>query len=199
MSSDTLGVLGARVNKSRPRKFRREIHADTIAELGVEMPFPCSTCRRQKRSCRISESSADCSECVRHGAKCCDVGLSRVQVESLKETKNKLQQQLEEAQDAELEVRMRQRQIRKQLALVDKRANDMLAKEEVIRQRLDAEEEAMAAAVAAVGRDVPVDSGDSVVASSVAPPALTVPTLDQEINSFYASWIGGNGGVVPGS
>ena len=65
----------------------------------------------------------------------------------LKETKDRLQQQLEEAQDAELvfeesrleaersqrAVRMRQRQIRKQLAFVDVRANEMLAKEEIIR------------------------------------------------------------------
>ena len=186
------------------------------------MPFPCSACRHQKRPCRISESSADCAECVRHGTKGCDVGLSKVQVDSLKSTKDKLQKQLEEAQDAELafeessieaersraraerskmEVRMRQRQIRKQLALVDSRANEMLAKEEVIRQRLDAQEEADLAAVAVglEGNMATVSRESVLIATSGAPSMPTVPTLDQEINSFYSSWIGGNDVVAPGS
>ena len=197
MSSDLLGVLGARVEKPRSRKCRRAFYAETIEILGSAMPFPCSTCRRQKRSCRISESSADCAECVRHGAKECDVGLSRVQVARLKETKDRLERELEEAEDAEVAAMMKKRQVRKQLAMVDVRANEMLAKEEIIRQRLDAQDEADMAALAA---NIPVGPGEVVVQSCVeAPSAPTVPTLDQEINSFYSSSIGDNDVAAPGS
>ena len=214
--SDTLrSVVDSRVRKPRPRMLRRANQADSISILGIEMPFPCSAYQYASRSCRISETSADCAECVRRGSKDCDVGLSMAQVNRLKETKDRLQQQLEEAQDAELvfeesrleaersqrAVRMRQRQIRKQLAFVDVRANEMLAKEEIIRQRLDAQEEAdMAALAAVIEENVPVGSEETVVVpSSGAPLAPTVPTLDQEVNSFYSSWIAGNGVSAPGS
>ena len=75
--SDTLrSVVDSRVRKPRPRTLRRANQADSISILGIEMPFPCSACQYASRSCRISETSADCAECVRRGSKDCDVGLS---------------------------------------------------------------------------------------------------------------------------
>ena len=137
------------MSKSRPRGVRRSETAASIISLGQEMPIPCSTCSRQSRRCFVSDGSTDCAECVRRGAKCCDVGLSRVQVERLKKTRDDLQRQLEKAEDAKLDARrseteaiLWERRVRKQLALVDLRAKDMFEKEEAILKSLDARDEA---------------------------------------------------------
>ena len=131
-------VKQSRVSKFRPRGVRRNEAAESIIFLGQEMPIPCSTCSRQSRRCFVSDGSTDCAECVRHGAKSCDIGLSMSQVERLKKTRDDLQRQLEEAEEAKLEVVVRERRLRKQLALVDSRAKEMFEKEEAILKSLDA-------------------------------------------------------------
>lgn len=108
------------------------------------MPIPCSTYSRQSRRCFVSDGSTDCAECVRHGAKSCDIGLSMSQVERLKKIRDDLQRQLKEAEEAKLEVVVRERCLRKQLTLVDSRAKEMFEKEEAILKSLDAQYEAEA-------------------------------------------------------
>ena len=97
--------LPSEMSSSRTR--RRKILSDEISLSGVEMP-PCSKCRNAKvrkgeprPKCVVGVKSGCCSEYVRKGYSECDVTLNRAQWERLRDQREKLQRDLDNAEEAE--------------------------------------------------------------------------------------------------
>lgn len=134
---------------SSRKTLSRQALAIEIARTGKEMA-PCHHCRNAKVSpgdpppkCILGLRSGKCSECVRKGYTDCDVTLSAPEWTRFRDTRDKLQKELEEMEEKEVELlleesRVRERlikhkakkiRLRKQLRLASGRAESSVAKE----------------------------------------------------------------------
>ena len=126
-------VVDSRVSKRRrvvnTSRGRKEDLRKTLVATNSEMPFPCTTCRRLGRKCAVGKESKYCAECVAKGRSDCDVGFSPEQWRRLVIAREKIQKELDEVEEAEVEILMRKRRLRKQFSSVDARQKEMYEKE----------------------------------------------------------------------
>lgn len=114
-----------------------------IDEFGETMVKKCSTCAKHSRVCKVHVRSGKCSECVRRG-QACDVKVTESEFKRLLQEKEKLRQQLRDsraAQDAAMQAqekaledlrvaRAKEERLRRQMDLLDSRAEEAIAVEE---------------------------------------------------------------------
>ncbi|OCK72883.1 hypothetical protein K432DRAFT_452101 [Lepidopterella palustris CBS 459.81] len=77
------------------------------------MPSPCSNCAKNNWFCVLDISSGFCSECIAHGVKCSLV-VEEVEFAQVQNAKDRILDKL-------VDIRVKERRLRKQLALLDAR------------------------------------------------------------------------------
>ena len=82
--------------KNQSRADRRAARGARIFASGIEAKRPCSCCKKEKRSCRISLSSESCSECAQRGTRC-DLFVSDLKWERLEKNRDLLRAKIEES------------------------------------------------------------------------------------------------------
>jgi hypothetical protein len=123
--------------------IRRHRLAEFIESFGETMVQRCSTCVRHNRVCKVHVRSGKCSECLRRGQRC-DVRVTESEFRRLATEKAKLKERIKESREAQevamkahekaLEdlrtARAREERLRRQMDLVDRRADEAIAVEE---------------------------------------------------------------------
>lgn len=123
--------------------LRRHRLYQFIDEFGETMVKKCATCAKHNRVCKVHVRSGKCSECVRRG-QACDVKVSESEFRRLVREKEKLRQQLQDsraAQDAAMKAqekaledlrvaRAKEERLRRQMDLLDSRAEEAISVEE---------------------------------------------------------------------
>jgi hypothetical protein len=115
----------------------------------------CATCKKHNRVCRVHVRSGKCSECLKRGQRC-DVRVTQSEFQRLAEEKKKLQGEIKKAQEAQSEAmraqekafeelrvaRAREERLRRQMDLIDSRADEAIAVEsrELAEQELEESE-----------------------------------------------------------
>ena len=121
---------------------RRHNLAEFIELFGTVMVQKCSSCRKHNRVCKVHVRSGKCSAC-HFKNQSCDVRVTQTEFARLAAEKRKLQTQIKEtieAQDAAVKAhekaledlrvaRSREERLRKQMDLLDRRADDAIAVE----------------------------------------------------------------------
>ncbi|KAF2835575.1 hypothetical protein M501DRAFT_999059 [Patellaria atrata CBS 101060] len=112
------------------------------------MPTPCSTCRRQSRTCRLDLSSGFCSKCVARGSKC-DLMVTQKDWDKLNASRSELRRKLAEARVSRdnaharmLEAFAREERLMQQLQLLDQKEGEMIRRELSSIEELEALERA---------------------------------------------------------
>jgi hypothetical protein len=145
---------------------RRRALADFIDLFGTVMVQKCSSCRKHDRVCKVHVRSGKCSAC-HYKNQSCDVRVTQSEFARLASEKRELQTKIKEtieAQNAavkahekaleELRVaRAREERLRKQMDLIDRRADDAIAVES---REIEEMEQAEGSVVMTFG-DVPED------------------------------------------
>lgn len=112
----------------------------------------CSTCVKHNRVCKVHVRSGKCSECLRRGQRC-DVRVTQSEFHRLTSEREKLQNSIKESREAQNEAlkasekaleelrtaRAREERLRRQMDLLDRRAEEAIAVEErsIVEQELD--------------------------------------------------------------
>jgi len=123
--------------------FRRRRLFEFVDSFGEVMVQKCSTCVKHGRVCKVHVRSGKCSECLRRG-QACNVRVTESEFKRLVEEKEKLRSRIQESREAqdramrahekaleELRVaRAREERLRKQMDLLDRRAEEAIAVEE---------------------------------------------------------------------
>lgn len=121
---------------------RRHRLCDFIESFGETMVQKCATCTKHNRVCKVHVRSGKCSECLRRGQRC-DVRVTESEFSRLAKEKEKLRNSIKEsreAQDAAFKAsekaledlrvaRAREERLRRQMDLLDRRAEDAIAVE----------------------------------------------------------------------
>lgn len=123
-------------------RIRRKALSSEISRTGIEMA-PCTDCRNakpkrgeRKPPCIVGARSGRCSECVRKGYQKCDVTVSRLEWERLRDSRDQMRIDLEKAEEREAELmqqllthRARTIRLRKQLRQAERRTERAVAEE----------------------------------------------------------------------
>lgn len=127
------------------RQERRERQALGIESEGREMPSPCSGCRKARVAegksrprCVVDVRFGCCSECVRKGVKC-DVTVTWMEWERLRNQRRKLKRELDEAEEKVTEAMSKVHRLRKQLRVAEDREEKAIAKDFEELRRLPSE------------------------------------------------------------
>lgn len=140
----------------RPRESstaRRHRLSDFVNQFGETMVQKCATCVKHNRVCRVHVRSGKCSECLRRGQRC-DVKVTQSEFKRLLAAKEKLQQQIRDsraAQDSAMKAhekaledlrvaRAREERLRRQMDLLDRRAEEAISVEERSIEEQESEE-----------------------------------------------------------
>jgi hypothetical protein len=144
-----------RSNKTKENStVRRHGLLEFTEAFGTAMVTKCSTCVEKKRVCKVGVRSGRCSECQRRGQSC-DVRVTQSEFRRLLSEKEKLRKQIKESQEAQeaamriqekaLEdmrvARAREERLRKQMDLLDTRADTAVAVEQRNIEELEREED----------------------------------------------------------
>ena len=122
---------------------RRHRLYEFIESFGEAMVQKCATCVKHNRVCKIHVRSGKCSECLCRGQRC-DVRVTESEFKRLAAEKDKLRARIKEsraAQDVAMKAhekaledlrvaRAREERLRRQMDLIDRRAEEAIAVEE---------------------------------------------------------------------
>ena len=122
---------------------RRHRLYEFIESFGEAMVQKCATCVKHNRVCKIHVRSGKCSECLRRGQRC-DVRVTESEFKRLAAEKDKLRARIKESQLAQdvaikaykkaledLQVaRAYKERLRRQIDLINRRAEEAIAVEE---------------------------------------------------------------------
>lgn len=131
---------------------RRHRLYEFVESFGETMVKKCSTCAKHNRVCKVHVRSGKCSECLRRGQRC-DVKVTQSEFHRLTSEREKLQNSIKESREAQNEAlkasekaleelrtaRAREERLRRQMDLLDRRAEEAIAVEErsIVEQELD--------------------------------------------------------------
>lgn len=115
---------------------RRRKLAEFVESFGDNMVKPCSTCKANKRSCKVHIRSGKCSECIRRGQRC-DLQVTQSEWERLKKEKSKLRQGIKEAFEAQEQARAAEERARAATERALDEQRTAFAREMRLRQQMD--------------------------------------------------------------
>lgn len=122
---------------------RRQRLCEFIESFGETMVKKCATCVKHNRVCKVHVRSGKCSECLRRGQRC-DVKVTESEFKRLAAEKEKLRASIKESKEAQNEAikasekalealrvaQAREERLRRQMDLLDRRAEEAIAVEE---------------------------------------------------------------------
>lgn len=152
-----LSTMSSRISKppssKRSSTKDRKFLADFILAHGETMPRACANCQKHGRVCKVHIRSGRCGECVSRNSQGCDIKVSSSEWSRLSKERSKLLAQIKDARaasSAALEAermarevtstaRSKEERLEKQLALLDKRADEAVSVTEANLFETDAE------------------------------------------------------------
>jgi hypothetical protein len=140
-------------DRVKPSTSRRHRLCDLINSFGEVMVTKCLNCASHGRICKVHVRSGKCGECLRRGAHC-NVRVTESEFKRLVKEKDKLRGQIADsraAQDAAMRAhekaledlrvaRAREERLRKQMELIDRRAEEAISVEERSIEELECQE-----------------------------------------------------------
>ena len=92
------------------------------------MPTPCGRCRSDGLPCKVDVRSGNCAECIRRGRKC-DLVVSRQEWNRLREDRERLEEQIRQAEQAMAEAISKKLRLQRQLEVLNTRSSDLVSNE----------------------------------------------------------------------